>query len=128
MKDFNELTHLSRDMNEVESDKNSSHIRKAAFTSPSRGMSEAKGEQESTETLSFRCDCERCRFMRGRIYFVTYSLLKDGNLPLVPAKNPSLAFNQQTCTDDACGVTELGRNYFYRFACDFHCTLFECFF
>ena len=29
-------------------------------------MSEAKGEQESTETLSFRCDCERCRFMRGR--------------------------------------------------------------
>ena len=31
------------------------------------GMSEAKGEQESTETLSFRCDCERCRLMRGRI-------------------------------------------------------------
>ena len=30
-------------------------------------MSEAKGEQESTETLSFRCDCERCRLMRGRI-------------------------------------------------------------
>ena len=66
MKDFNELTHLSRDMNEVESDKNSSHIRKAAFMSPSRGMSEAKGEQESTETLSFRCDCERCRLTRGR--------------------------------------------------------------
>ena len=40
---------------------------KVAFTSPSRGMSEAKGEQESTETLSFRCDCERCRLMRGRI-------------------------------------------------------------
>ena len=35
--------------------------------SPSRGMSEAKVEQESTETLSFRCDCERCRLMRGRI-------------------------------------------------------------
>ena len=35
--------------------------------SPSRGMSEAKGEQESTETLSFRCDCERCRLVRGRI-------------------------------------------------------------
>ena len=32
MKDFNELTHLSRDMNGVESNKNSSHIRKAAFT------------------------------------------------------------------------------------------------
>ena len=39
---------------------------KVAFTSPSRGMSEAKGEQESTETLSFRCDCERCRLTRGR--------------------------------------------------------------
>ncbi len=32
------------------------------------GMSEAKGEQESTETLSFRCDCERCRLTRGRKY------------------------------------------------------------
>ena len=31
-------------------------------------MSEAKGEQESTETLSFRCDCERCRLTRGRKY------------------------------------------------------------
>ena len=31
-------------------------------------MSEAKGEQESTETLSFRCDCERCRLTRGRIH------------------------------------------------------------
>ena len=39
---------------------------KVAFTSPSRGMSKAKGEQESTETLSFRCDCERCRLTRGR--------------------------------------------------------------
>ena len=38
---------------------------KAAFTKPSRGMSKAKGEQESTETLSFRCDCERCHLMRG---------------------------------------------------------------
>ena len=41
---------------------------------PSRGMSEAKGEQEATETLSFRCDCERCRFMRGRIHLFTSSL------------------------------------------------------
>ena len=31
-------------------------------------MSVAKGEQESTETLSFRCDCERCRLTRGRKY------------------------------------------------------------
>ena len=41
--------------------------RQAAFTKPSRGMSEAKGEQESTETLSFRCDCERCRLTRGAV-------------------------------------------------------------
>ena len=40
---------------------------KAAFTEPSRGMSKAKGEQESTETLSFRCDCERCRLTRGAV-------------------------------------------------------------
>ena len=29
-----------------------------------RGTSEARDEQESTETLSFRCDCERCRLVR----------------------------------------------------------------
>ena len=29
-------------------------------------MSEAKVEQQSTETLSFRCWCERCRLTRGR--------------------------------------------------------------
>ena len=34
--------------------------------SPSKGMSEAKVEQQSTETLSFRCWYERCRLMRGR--------------------------------------------------------------
>ena len=45
-----------------------SQANNVAFTSPSRGMSEAKGEQESTETLSFRCDCERCRLTRGRKY------------------------------------------------------------
>ena len=41
---------------------------KAAFTEPSRGMSEAKVEQTSTETLSFRCVCERCRLMRGDVH------------------------------------------------------------
>ncbi len=30
-------------------------------------MSEAKGEQESAKTLSFRCDCERCRLSRGAV-------------------------------------------------------------
>ena len=39
----------------------------AAFTKPSRGMSEAKGEQESAETSSFRCDCERCCLSRGAV-------------------------------------------------------------
>ena len=32
---------------------------------PSRGTSEARGEQESAKTLSFRCDCERCCLTRG---------------------------------------------------------------
>ena len=40
---------------------------KAAFPKPSRGTSEARGEQESAETSSFRCDCERCRLMRGAV-------------------------------------------------------------
>ena len=39
---------------------------KFGMTSPSKGMSEAKAEQQSTETLSFRCWCERCRLTRGR--------------------------------------------------------------
>ncbi len=30
-------------------------------------MSAAKAEQQTTETLSFRCWCERCRLTRGRI-------------------------------------------------------------
>ena len=32
---------------------------------PSRGTSGVRGEQESAETSSFRCDCERCRLTRG---------------------------------------------------------------
>ena len=41
--------------------------RKVAFTKPSRGTSEARDEQESTGTLSSRCDCKRCRLMRGAV-------------------------------------------------------------
>ena len=37
------------------------------FTELSGGMSGAKVEQTSSETLSFRCVCERCRLMRGDI-------------------------------------------------------------
>ena len=61
MKSFNNETHHFEG-------RKYSQANKVAFTSPSRGMSEAKGEQESTETLSFRCDCERCRLTRGRKY------------------------------------------------------------
>ena len=43
-----------------------SNSKELPLPSPSRGMSEAKVEQQSTETLSFRCWCERCRLMRGR--------------------------------------------------------------
>ena len=41
--------------------------RRVAFTKPSRGTSEARDEQESTGTLSSRCDCGRCRLMRGAV-------------------------------------------------------------
>ena len=34
---------------------------------PSRGTNVVRGEQESAETSSFRCDCERCRLMRGAV-------------------------------------------------------------
>ena len=44
-----------------------SNSQELPLPSPSRGMSEAKVEQQSTETLSFRCWCERCRLTRGRI-------------------------------------------------------------
>ena len=44
-----------------------SNSQEPPLPSPSRGMSEAKVEQQSTETLSFRCWCERCRLTRGRI-------------------------------------------------------------
>ena len=44
-----------------------SNNEKLPLPSPSKGMSEAKVEQQSTETLSFRCWCERCRLTRGRI-------------------------------------------------------------
>ncbi len=43
-----------------------SNSKELPLPSPSRGMSEAKVEQQSTETLSFRCWCERCRLTRGR--------------------------------------------------------------
>ncbi len=41
--------------------------RRVAFTKPSIGTSEARDEQKSTGTLSSRCDCERCRLMRGAV-------------------------------------------------------------
>ncbi len=36
-----------------------------AWSKAKTGMSVAKAEQQSTETLSFRCWCEGCRFTRG---------------------------------------------------------------
>ena len=40
-------------------------------------LPKSKGEQESTETLSFRCNCERCRFMRGRINLLPLHFVKS---------------------------------------------------
>ena len=34
---------------------------------PSRGTNVVRGEQELAKTLSFRCDCERCRLLRGAV-------------------------------------------------------------
>ncbi|MBR1424325.1 hypothetical protein IJ579_02040, partial [bacterium] len=39
----------------------------AAFTKPSRATSKARDEQASTEALSFRCNCERWRLLRGAV-------------------------------------------------------------
>ena len=44
------------------------------FTKPSRGISEAKVEHQSTETLSFRCWSERCRLMRGAVNYQDYKV------------------------------------------------------
>ena len=38
-----------------------------AWSKSKTGMSAAKAERQSTETLSFRCWCEGCHLMRGRI-------------------------------------------------------------
>ena len=40
---------------------------KQAFTKPSRATSKARDEQASTEALSFRCNCERWRLLRGAV-------------------------------------------------------------
>ena len=43
------------------------HIAPERESKPSRGMNVVRGEQESAETSSFRCDCERCRLSRGAV-------------------------------------------------------------
>ena len=52
-------------------------------------MSEAKVEQKPTETLSFRCYCERCRLMRGRIgQFINFKrIFMSENLKKLTGKN-----------------------------------------
>ena len=59
--------------------------RKVAFTKPSRGMSEAKGELQATETLSFRCCSERYRFMRGAAFTLAEVLITLGIIGVVAA-------------------------------------------
>ena len=49
--------------------------RKTAFTKPSRATNEVRDEQLSTETLSFRCNCERWRLMRGAVAFTLAEVL-----------------------------------------------------
>ena len=79
-------------------------------------MSEAKGEQESTETLSFRCDCERCRLVRGRIdrqvgkvaFTLAEVLITLGIIGIVAAMTlPSLINNYQKVV----AVAKLQKSY-----------------
>ena len=51
---------------EIDNLQSETSAQKLPLPSPSKGMSEAKVEQQSTETLSFRCWCERCHLTRGR--------------------------------------------------------------
>ena len=66
-------------------------------------MSEAKGEQESTETLSFRCDCERCRFMRGR---KGRFAPQDDMSEVESNKNTSLALGERVSAGQERGQSE----------------------
>ena len=86
------------------------------FTKPSIGISEAKVEPQSTETLSFRCWSERCRLMRGAVNYQDYKvaftlaevLITLGIIGVVAAMTlPSLVANYQKKQV----VTQLKREY-----------------
>ena len=66
-------------------------------------MSEAKGEQESTETLSFRCDCERCRLTRGR---KGRFAPQDDMSEVESNKNTSLALGERVSAGQERGQSE----------------------
>ena len=52
---------------EIEAQSSANSLAPRRESKPSRGTSGARGEQESAETSSFRCDCERCRLTRGAV-------------------------------------------------------------
>ena len=52
-------------------------------------MSAAKAEQQSTETLSFRCWCEGCRLSRGRITDKNVEM-KTGGLRMIKRSKKTL--------------------------------------
>ncbi len=60
-------------------------VKRVAFTKPSRGTSVARGEGKSTETFSFRCLPERCRFMRGAAFTLAEVLITLGIIGVVAA-------------------------------------------
>ncbi len=72
-------------------------VKRVAFTKPSRGTSVARGEGKSTETLSFRCLPERCRFMRGVAFTLAEVLITLGVIGVVAAMTlPTLIQNHRS--------------------------------
>ena len=71
-------------------------FKKAAFTKPSRGTSEARDEFQSTKMLNFRCWNERCRLMRGAAFTLAEVLITLGIIGVVAALTlPSVIKNKE---------------------------------
>ena len=81
----------------------------SGFDKPSRGTSEVRGEQESAETSSFRCDCERCRLPRGAVNNNRHPELVSGSHGLgsasyVPSKKAAFTLAEVLITLGIIGV------------------------
>ena len=76
-------------------------FKKAAFTKPSRGTSEARDEFQSTKMLNFRCWNERCRLMRGAAFTLAEVLITLAIIGVVAAMTlPSIITDYQKKSND----------------------------